>query len=391
MNAINTFSSITEMQVIWAQNTKKVIVNLDDLNMNYQKRVKGTDLELAQRYAESMEQGAELPPILVFEVEGEGILVDGYTRVAGYKINGVTEVEAVLYEGRTKADAELFAAFANNNHGKRASNEDNSQTIAVLCKNDHDKVIFFKNKYTLDTTNIAKWVQCSVSTVKALTVSYRHWLEAGRDMEVTLRKREGEGRKVIASEMGIGEATVSRVSKRCAGEMILPEEAGNYPSLFDKLDAEDYAKADVVEDEFNPYFRLEDLEEDEDDEESALIFKEKLKKLGTHIAKGEALIQRHMAKPDRPKAPRKVQSERDKRIEEAERNGRLYVDAETFTANFSALVVNLNGYEASQNDPMLQSIISRIADNEFYTNDLAQLETFFTALKQGLDAKRKAG
>jgi len=388
MNTINTFSSITEMQTIWAQNSERVLVDISDLDKNYQKRVKGTDMELAERYAEAMEKKAVFPPISVFECGGELVLVDGYTRVAAYEQLGVTEVEAVLYSGRTGDDAELFASFANANHGKRASEEDNSQAIAVLCKNDSEKTKFFKSKYALDANVLAAWVQLGPQTVRRLTVDYRNWLEAGRDTEVAIRADAGQRFREIKDEVGCSLGTVSGVVQKREvreseqSDSIFGSFAGN--TVFDaKLD-EGEIPPDHLDLDFDPSSFM-DEEEEED-----LTLDEKLKKLSTHIAKGEALIQRHMAKPDRPKAPRKVQSERDKRIEEAERNGRLYVDAETFTANFSALVVNLNGYEASQNDPMLQSIISRIADDEFYTNDLAQLEAFFTALKQGLDAKRKA-
>ena len=83
-----------------------------------------------QDYMDSFDQ---LPPVTVFQTDGELLLADGFHRAMAAQRLGITEVETEVKKG-TREDALEFAAYANTRHGKRLTPEEKKEAIRRLCQ-----------------------------------------------------------------------------------------------------------------------------------------------------------------------------------------------------------------------------------------------------------------
>lgn len=95
--------------------------------------------EVVQEYAAAMEEGAVLPPVVVFFDGSDHWLADGFHRYFGADHAGFDSIEADVRNG-TKLDAQLFSFGVNAHHGLRRSSADKRKAIAgalshpVSCK-----------------------------------------------------------------------------------------------------------------------------------------------------------------------------------------------------------------------------------------------------------------
>lgn len=96
-----------------------------------QLRAGGTDERLAAEYAAAMLDGAEFPPVVVFFDGVHYWLADGHHTLRAAQRVGLTEIAARVREG-TKRDAILFAAGANEAHGKRRTMRDVERAIVAV-------------------------------------------------------------------------------------------------------------------------------------------------------------------------------------------------------------------------------------------------------------------
>ena len=87
-------------------------------------------------YAESMESGAQFPPIVLFYDGHAYWLADGFHRYEAYARANRHEVLADVRQG-TQRDAILYSVGANAAHGLRRTSEDKHRAIMVLL-NDPD-------------------------------------------------------------------------------------------------------------------------------------------------------------------------------------------------------------------------------------------------------------
>jgi ParB-like chromosome segregation protein Spo0J len=89
-------------------------------------------------YAHDIEEGAKLPPIMVFYDGTQYWLADGFHRYhAHQKISAVT-IRAEVREGTLK-DAILYSVSANTTHGLRRSNEDKRRAVRTMLEDEEWK------------------------------------------------------------------------------------------------------------------------------------------------------------------------------------------------------------------------------------------------------------
>lgn len=93
------------------------------------------DEALVSEYAEAMANGAEFPPIVVFNDGITHWLADGFHRTHAARRAGLEEIAADVRSG-TKRDAVLFSVGANAAHGKRRTNADKRKAVETLLKDE---------------------------------------------------------------------------------------------------------------------------------------------------------------------------------------------------------------------------------------------------------------
>ena len=85
-------------------------------------------------YADAMREGAEFPPVMVFEESGTMWLADGFHRVEAAIRAGQAHIEATVTSG-TFVDALKHALKCNTKHGKRVTNEDKQNAMRIAWEN----------------------------------------------------------------------------------------------------------------------------------------------------------------------------------------------------------------------------------------------------------------
>lgn len=95
-----------------------------------QSRVKIDD-NLVAEYAEMMQAGVEFPPVVVFYDGTDYWLSDGFHRYLARKRIKAPGIKTDQRDG-TVRDAILFGISANNNHGKRPTNEDKRKGVITI-------------------------------------------------------------------------------------------------------------------------------------------------------------------------------------------------------------------------------------------------------------------
>ena len=89
--------------------------------------------ETVAEWSEAMVAGDRFPPVVVF-FDGEFYwLADGNHRVAAAERNSFAEIDAEVLEGG-KAEATLYAAAANRQHGIRRTNADKRKAVEAVLK-----------------------------------------------------------------------------------------------------------------------------------------------------------------------------------------------------------------------------------------------------------------
>ena len=92
----------------------------------------GTDRHTIAKYAESLDEGALFPPVIVF-IDPDGLywLADGFHRVEAHRLHGSSHINADVREG-SKRDAILYATGANATHGLPRTNSDKRRAVLTL-------------------------------------------------------------------------------------------------------------------------------------------------------------------------------------------------------------------------------------------------------------------
>jgi len=100
------------------------------VDLGTQMRVERSDGTIAE-YAEALERGDTLPPIIVYKIEGEYVLVDGFHRYYAYRKLGRDTILCEIIQG-TFDDAREYACCANKAHGLRRSEEDKRNAVQTF-------------------------------------------------------------------------------------------------------------------------------------------------------------------------------------------------------------------------------------------------------------------
>lgn len=88
-------------------------------------------MAVAEDYAEDIKAGAKFPPLTVFHVDEEYILVDGFHRALALQSAGAKKAQCEVLEG-TMRDAFLYASGVNAGHGLRRTNDDKRRAVERL-------------------------------------------------------------------------------------------------------------------------------------------------------------------------------------------------------------------------------------------------------------------
>jgi uncharacterized ParB-like nuclease family protein len=109
---------------------KAVNINNIITDAGTQSRVKISE-ETVSDYAEAMKDGAEFPPVTLFDDGVEYYLADGFHRFLATQRLGKTSIQANIKSG-TLRDAVRHSLSANEDHGLRRNNDDKRKAVATL-------------------------------------------------------------------------------------------------------------------------------------------------------------------------------------------------------------------------------------------------------------------
>jgi hypothetical protein len=93
----------------------------------------GLNEEYINGLSEDIVDGANFPPLDVYDIGGDLLLADGFHRLAAFIKAGFDTVEVNIIEG-TERDAVLHAVGSNANHGFRRTNADKRKAVLTLLE-----------------------------------------------------------------------------------------------------------------------------------------------------------------------------------------------------------------------------------------------------------------
>jgi hypothetical protein len=93
------------------------------------------DVSIVSEYADAMREGANFPPVVVFNDGVRYWLADGFHRYHASKKVGFIDIDADVKQG-TQRDAVLYSVGANTDHGLRRSNSDKRKAVLTLLEDD---------------------------------------------------------------------------------------------------------------------------------------------------------------------------------------------------------------------------------------------------------------
>jgi hypothetical protein len=112
------------------------LIALDEIRINERVQARAQIvLKVVDKYTKAMREGAEFPPLTVFQQSDTCILADGFTRYAAAKLAGRTSINCEVRAGGLR-DAILFAAGANATHGCPRSTADKHCAVLKLLNDD---------------------------------------------------------------------------------------------------------------------------------------------------------------------------------------------------------------------------------------------------------------
>jgi hypothetical protein len=89
------------------------------------------DPDLVNEYRQALEDGAKLPPLIVFHDGSDYWLADGFHRYFAAKRKGSTQLQCEVHNGEQR-DAILFAVGSNAMHGQRRTNADKRHCVEMV-------------------------------------------------------------------------------------------------------------------------------------------------------------------------------------------------------------------------------------------------------------------
>jgi transposase-like protein len=143
------------------------IVPMDNVRVlkAFQVRIHGTSNEHVDRLKAVLENGGELPPVLIYDVPEHGlILVDGYHRFEAFRQLAHREIEAIVKDGPYE-EALDAAEEANLLHGQMLSTYDKKNLLFRRIARKHDWV-------RLSNREIARRIGVNQKTIGNWLIEY---------------------------------------------------------------------------------------------------------------------------------------------------------------------------------------------------------------------------
>jgi hypothetical protein len=150
-------------------------------------------------YAAAIGRGDPFPPITLFRVGDELVVVDGFHRLVAYSKAGLDKLPATVFEGDYKA-ALAFAIAANCKHGMRPKPGDLARAYRAavehgLCP-------------ATDIAAVESLLHCSPASAKELTRPAREAEKQARIEQAKALQTEGKTQREIADVIGVTHQTV---------------------------------------------------------------------------------------------------------------------------------------------------------------------------------------
>ncbi len=89
--------------------------------------------ETVKQYSDRLKEGDQFPPLVVFKINDEYLLVDGWHRYEAATNSGYTKLSVQVHQG-TREDALRYALKANGSHGLPLTNEDKRRSVELALK-----------------------------------------------------------------------------------------------------------------------------------------------------------------------------------------------------------------------------------------------------------------
>jgi ParB-like chromosome segregation protein Spo0J len=192
-------------------------VSTDDLSRHPESQIRAEpDPSLIAEYAEAMIEGAEFPPVVIYQdQDGTKYLADGHHRVDAAALAALkdsrrrAEVLAEIRPG-TLQDALRHALQANTLHGKRLSQADYRRAIRMAF----DNGLVTVERAADIVPALVTLTGCSVRTAQENSIAERRAMISKRDRMIWAMHREGRSQEAIGAELDVDHSTVSRVIDR---------------------------------------------------------------------------------------------------------------------------------------------------------------------------------
>lgn len=201
-------------------------LDLDNIRIDggTQSRVELNESVVAD-YAEILESGETLPPVVVFFDGVDHWLADGFHRYFAHKKIDAVEISADIHDG-TRRDAVLFSVGANKGHGLQANRADKRKGAETLLKD--------AEWAKWSDREIAKKCGLSATTIGAIRSSLSK-LDSDKDVERTYTTKHGTTAVMKTASIGkqptpvVGEeqaAAIHKPSPNAAPAEEIPEDDG---------------------------------------------------------------------------------------------------------------------------------------------------------------------
>jgi hypothetical protein len=191
--------------------------------------------DAVDEYAEAMREGAQFPPVVVFNDGHRYILADGFHRVMAAGLLYLTEISAEIREGN-RSDALKYALGANVSHGMRRTNADKHRSIALA---------------------LSEWPKCSDREIARICAVSYEFVRYSRPQLSTVdscpaQKRIGKDGKERRMPTRVSLPRLERKANSAPDHMPEPVTLSNAPvsiqTAFDELQHETSAAVIVQED-----------------------------------------------------------------------------------------------------------------------------------------------
>lgn len=138
--------------------------------------------DVVQEYAETLQEGKDFPPVVLFFDGSDYWLADGFHRFHAYSSASKESIPSEIKKG-TRRDAVLYSVGANAAHGLRRTNQDKRQAVETLLQDEEwskwsDREIAGQCGVHNDTVSRIRRESLSKSDSEPRTYTTRHGTEA---------------------------------------------------------------------------------------------------------------------------------------------------------------------------------------------------------------------